>query len=1034
MEKLEEFKKKLQEIFEMDKSDLDFGIYRIMNQKRKEINQFIDNLSTDVTNAFSSFKDNNLNDKKLELEKLETSLKEAEVPLESSGKYQALKAELESMVDVDSISSEVFSNLITFFSRYYVEGDFISQRRYKEGVYAIPYEGEEVKLYWANSDQYYIKNSEYFNNYSVKLNEKTLNFKINEVITEINNNKEAKGKERRFVLDQNKPLEILENEINIYFTYNLNPEKQDKLNELTKQSISEILKAENEEIYNMVFQLSPTEKNKNRTLFEKELLDYTSKNTFDYFIHKNLGEFLRRELDFFLKNEVLFIDDLNEEKIKNTIGKAKVIKSIGHKIIDFLAQVEDFEKKLWEKKKFIVETNYCITLDKIPEEFYEEIISNEDQQDAWKELFGIEKNVENLKENPYLVLDTKHFSQSFKENLIASIDNLDENINGIMIHSDNYQGLNILQENYKEKIKNIYTDPPYNTNASEILYKNGYKDSSWISLMSDRLELSKKLLSEDGLIEVAIDDMEHRYLILLMEQIYNKNNFISNIPIMHNPKGRDAEHIASAHEYLILFSKAKEKLKTNDFKHDDSALGKKYPLKDEDGCYRELPLKRTGSDSLREERPYMYFPFVYDKNKEQINIIPTEEYKYIYDDETKSFNDKYVEDLKEKYAAQNLELIFPVREDGVLLRWRWGYDTCVESLKTGEITYKKTGETAIIYAKDRENSGYKPKSLWYGERYDASSKGTNLLKDLFNDKKFDFPKSLYAVMDAITIGASSRDYILDYFAGSGTTGHAVIELNRGDNGNRKYILIEMGEYFNKVTRPRVMKSVYSANWKNGKPLSPETGVSHIMKYFKLEQYEDTLNNLSVSKKLTQQDIFAENQALQDEYTMKYMLEFDTRGSQSLLNIDQFKDPFNYKMNIVENNEIKTKTMDLVETFNYLIGLEVEKNQATRYFNFEGDKLRETTEGNYKIKEIIGNTRNGERVLIIWRNRTDDIIKDNKVIEEFFRKNRYKTNDNEFSKIYINGDNTLQNIKIDESWKVELLEEKFKQMMFNEQGL
>src|SRR5699024_11887032 len=130
--------------------------------------------------------------------------------------------------------------------------------------------------------------------------------------------------------------------------------------------------------------LYPTKKNKKRTLFEKYLSDYTARNTFDYFIHKDLGGFLRRELDFFIKNEIMHLDDLdtdNEKRIEQYLSKVKVIKNIGHKIIEFVEQIENFQKKLWLKKKFVVESEYCITLDKVPVEFYDEIVQNPEQID-----------------------------------------------------------------------------------------------------------------------------------------------------------------------------------------------------------------------------------------------------------------------------------------------------------------------------------------------------------------------------------------------------------------------------------------------------------------------------------------------------------------------------------------------------------------------------------------------------------------------------------------------------------------------------
>ncbi len=256
--------------------------------------------------------------------------------------------------------------------------------------------------------------------------------------------------------------------------------------------------------------------------------DYTARNTFDYFIHKDLSKFLRRELDFFIKNEVMHLDDIEEEstpRVEQYLSKIKVIRKIAHKIIEFLAQIEDFQKKLWLKKKFVVETNYCVTLDRVPEALYSEIVKNDAQREEWIRLFAIDEiqgnlhtpaysntvTVEFLKANPFLVLDTKFFDRNFKDKLIASFENLDEQCDGLLMNSENFQALNLLQKRYQGQVKCVYIDPPYNTSASEILYKNDYKHSSWLTYIENRIQIGKKLLNLAGLQCTTIDDFEfHR--------------------------------------------------------------------------------------------------------------------------------------------------------------------------------------------------------------------------------------------------------------------------------------------------------------------------------------------------------------------------------------------------------------------------------------------------------------------------------------------------------------------------------------------
>ena len=543
-----DFVEKLQEIFMMDHAELDFGIYRIMNQKRADIMDFLENRLLKQVGT-------SLDVDEKEVEKLQKRQKEIlqmaggdisvlppAIPLRQE--YDANEEQLRKMGNPEELRNEVFSHLVTFFSRYYEGGDFLSKRRYKADTYAIPYNGEEVKLHWANSDQYYIKTSEYFRDYTFELPQShhMVHFVLKDVSTELNNNKSDKGKERRFALYESedaeeKVMEVAENgDLNIYFTYELMPKatKQDELVADAIEKISDSLPAEFQEL---VTTLSPLPKRPNRTLLEKHLTDYTAKNSFDYFIHKNLGAFLNRELDFYLKNEVINIDDLDEINIKKRLGVAKAIKNVGQKIIQMLAQLEDFQKKLWLKKKFVVQSDYCITLDRVPEELYPYIIANEAQRKEWVRLFAIDEikgdlmvkgyaeplTMEFLNDNPYLVLDTAFFDDKFKHKLAASMDNIDEQTNGLLINSENFQALQLLQEKYANSVKSIYVDPPYNTSASEIAYKNNYKNSSWLSLMDDRLRLGKNLLTNEGIQCTTIDDVEQSKLNLFLRMYLRSN-------------------------------------------------------------------------------------------------------------------------------------------------------------------------------------------------------------------------------------------------------------------------------------------------------------------------------------------------------------------------------------------------------------------------------------------------------------------------------------------------------------------------------
>lgn len=1012
---IEKLKDKLSELFQLDQADLDFGIYRIMNARRAEITRFLEkDLLPQVKDSFSIYKSADKATLKADLDKAIEGARSLGVNFNTIPMVMELQAQYDSSsVDLTALENEVYSRLYDFFNRYYDNGDFISMRRYKKDVYAIPYEGEEVKLHWANADQYYIKTTEYFRDYAFRIDGKKLvHFKIIEADTEKDNIKAANGNDRRFFLSDENPVSEEKLELIIRFEYRPDPQKrrQDDLDADTIRRILDSLKKGKLAAWQSPLTSTiPTKKDQHRTVLEKHLADYTRRNTFDYFIHKDLGGFLRRELDFYIKNEIMHLDDVENEsapRVEQYLSKIKVIRKIAHKIIDFLAQIEDFQKKLWLKKKFVVETNYCITLDRVPEDLYPEIAANKAQHDEWVNLFAIneiERDLSNpgysktltvkfLKANNKLVLDTSFFDEAFKARLIASIENFDDQCDGLLIHSENFQALNLLQIRYRGQVKCVYIDPPYNTAASEILYKNEYRHASWLSLMFDRILSSKSTMTKDSIFQVAIDDAENFQLKLILDVIFGAENYVASISIQHNPRGRaDAHHISPSHEYLHLYANEYSSLRTNQLEQTEEELGNKYKKSDSDSSYRELPFKRSGSNSRRSDRPNLYYPIYYCPETKQLSL--------------KRDSNNYIE-------------ILPLDSNGEERVWRWGQDKATSLFSSEFIVRENSNGSFTINVKDRVKNTIKPKSFWYGSKYDASSHGTMLLKNMFGNPDFSYPKSINAVSDSLYIGSDIDSLILDYFAGSGTTGHAVINLNREDGGKRKYILVEMGDYFGTVLKPRIAKVVYSENWKDGKPTKRESGISHCFKYIRLESYEDTLANLELKSTDAQKALLDLSDSFRESYMLKYMIDTESSGSQSLLNIDAFEDPFNYKLLVGTGSvgETRAVNVDLVETFNWLLGLRVRHMDHIRGF-----------------RVIEGMSPENEKVLIIWRNIKE---KSNKALDDFFRKQQYNTMDMEFDVIYVNGDNNLMNLPMTSAegdteprYKVRLIEEEFKRLMF-----
>ena len=351
-----------------------------------------------------------------------------------------------------------------------------------------------------------------------------------------------------------------------------------------------------------------------------------------------------------------------------------------------------------------------------------------------------------------------------------------------------------------------------------------------------------------------------------------------------------------------------------------------------------------------------------------------------------------------------------------------------------------------------------PRSWWEDSQYASANLGTKALKDIFGEKNFDFPKATRLVEDCLRASnVDNKSTVLDYFAGSGTTGHAVINLNREDGGRRRFVLVEMGGYFDTVLVPRTKKVMFTPEWKDGKPkrlATPEEAerTPRIIKVVRLESYEDTLNNLETRRTEKQQLLLDAPEAqgtdgFREQYILRYLLDVETRGSPSLLNVQAFTDPTAYKLKVKHpsSDESREVNVDLLETFNWLIGLTVRHIAAPQTFSaaFKRDsekrlrlkgRLKQKADGPYWFRTITGTTPDGRRTLVIWRKLTGEPEQDNLVLDEWFTRQSYSAKKSEFDLIYVNGGNNLENLKTpDDLWKVRLIEEDFHRQMFESEG-
>ncbi|WP_282136028.1 site-specific DNA-methyltransferase [Seonamhaeicola maritimus] len=1001
----------LKEMFQFNENDLDFGIYKIYNLKRKHIESFIDgegvndltptiqnilkevnleNQKTDSIELYNFLKA--LNQDKL-LEDPEANYKQLELFIgteQDAGKKVKLTETLNNLSKSEGITDElkdkIYNHILGFFQMYYSNGDFGYNDRSRD-LYKVPYEadynGSDTMFHWKHKGSLYIKTGTSFNAIKFDLNGKKIEYRLETNVhsedegTSQNNNKDSQLKHYRFdriekIKDKATNEDVYQvifnlsdastSKVDIYQTIFEEVFKQTDIKKYlkytkdgkTKQVFVDLTKDFDKVQNGAIKGLSALRQKKLKIEKEvknnfdrgvrlydeatKEFTDETLKalytldqklnsfyigNDADYFIHENLNEFLTNEKNRYVKNYIF--DDLESiysGKLDNTtLLIAKAFDKVSSRIIEFLSAIEDFQKHLFTKKKKVVESEYCITVDFIDEQHYPEILANKTQLQEWENLFSlVVKTVDDLKANPTLVLDTKCFKQPdgtnpFKDKVLAEIEDLDENTNGLLVNSENYQSLNFLHEKYRNEIKTISIDPPYNTGGDGFLYKDNFKHSSWSTMMANRIKDAHKFLKNNGAIFIHINENELWRLANLMNELWGEENLIEEIIWRKKSGGgQQDDFLVKEHEYILFYAKNKGEFKIYN-KETQKATGS-YPLYDDDKRrnYKKVKLAKWGSGALKEDRPTMYdYPELVDPDGNQA---------------------------------------FPVAPDGRPGRWRFGHSSVKKMIVDCKIHWEETNDGWIPYEKeyepaDDEMKDIKERSVFYD--IVENTAGSNELKDLFGIKdKFQNPKPSDLIFYPLLLTTKSSDIVFDFFGGSATTPHAVIKLNQYDNGNRKFLCVEMGKYFNSITKPRIQKVIYSSFWNLGKPIIEKGGSNNfILKYLEIEQYEDVLDNLKVY-----------NGELPENLPIKYLYKPEENSLDNTLNLfTPFSNTISY------GQPTQQGFIDVVETYNYLQG----------YF-IKSIKTYELNKKYYKVVE----TTNG--VLVIWRDISIDEDDSQQVIE------------------------------------------------------
>ena len=534
----------LRELFQYDYADLDFGIYRLLRLKRGEVEAFLtEQLPRRVDEVFKGAAGEVHAQLERELAELAARVRQeidadaltptgeigadyrqqrAKATRELIAAYEAKRKQVQEIQVSEDQKAEVFNHLWAFFSRYYEEGDFIPKRRYgARETYAVPYKGEEVFFHWANRDQHYVKTAEALRDYAFTVDMLGKPCRVRFTLTEASLPPgNTKGDTRYFFpLPKAATWDKDTRTFTLPFYYRLPTEteiekhgKNSKLQESVLQAaVPKIIEAAPDTgLKARLAEVVEKKEKEEISLLLKRLRHFCRKNSSDYFIHKDLDGFLRRELEFYLKDQVLHLADLDGD-LPAKQRTLRVVRDLAVEVVQFLAQIENIQKRLFEKRKFVLKTDYLVPIQNVPRELWKEIIANDKQLKAWKELFAVEPTKVNekfLREHPTLVVNTAHFDATFKMRLLAKFDDVDEVTDGLLMHAENCQALRFLKTKYAGKVKCFYIDPPYNTGSDGFVYKDRYLHSTWLAMMDERLVLAKECMAKNGVVFCSIDGIE----------------------------------------------------------------------------------------------------------------------------------------------------------------------------------------------------------------------------------------------------------------------------------------------------------------------------------------------------------------------------------------------------------------------------------------------------------------------------------------------------------------------------------------------
>lgn len=678
--------------------------------------------------------------------------------------FKTIKEKLEK----EEVKYPIYNKLYNFFGSYLNETGtpFFYDTPMHKNIYAKVYtNSKDTSLFYKTQNLYYVKSDTLYHDAEITSQDSKYTF-IFDTSHFIPNADNAKNKAIfKFAIEENIRIYVLNDK-----------ESLKEIPNVFKQNSSDLSDEFIKSLKDKKIQLQEEE-------IKKILSSYKRQNEIDFFIHKNARAFLQEQFNLWLCNYVL--DDITQWK-QEKIEELNTLKKVAFSIIDYIADFEDELKAIWCKPKFAKNVEYVFSLDRINSALLDSVINDEGfkaQIKEWQELRLIDESfdIKNINDEKYkfLPIDTKHFSKAIKYKILSSFKDIESTLNGELIKSDNFQALNTLLPKYQNKVDLIYIDPPYNTGNDGFVYTDKFNHSSWLAMMNNRLEVARELLKDSGSIFISIDDNEQANLKILCDEIFGEENFVANVVWRKRAGGgNDAKHIAVEQEYINIYAKNIEYLKTYGIARKNISQYKK----DERGYYLEKPL----NDTSLQDSPGLHYDIKLSNGK----ILKGNEHQ-----------------------------------------WKMSESTFYSRLERNEIIFKSNDKVYYKHYID-VTSNLKPSSIWYDFVLNADA--TNEIKLYFENKIFDTPKPERLLKRICDIGSNQDSLILDFFAGSGTTIATAHKLGR------KWIGVEMGEHFYKVIIPRMKKVI--GGFVSGISKEVEFKGGGAFRYYELEGYEESLAN------------------------------------------------------------------------------------------------------------------------------------------------------------------------------------------------